>query len=255
MADWSPSQYLRFADERTRAGAELLARVGLTAPKRVTDVGCGPGNSTELLAARWPSAAITGFDSSPAMIAAAEARLPGVRFFIADAGSWLPDGDDVVFANAVFHWVPDHVARLARILAAMKRGAVLAVQMPDNFAAPVHEAMREAASAGPWAGAFDGLFTRESVAPVGVYYDALAPHAARIDLWQSVYHHLVADVRAIVEWMEGTGLRPYLERLDGSDRAAFLAAYEARLAAAYPQRADGRVIFAAPRLFIVAERR
>lgn len=254
MTDWSPSQYLKFEDERTRPAAELLARVNVAVPRRITDIGCGPGNSTALLAARWPSAAIEGFDASPAMIAAASARLPGRRFFLADAANWRPADEDVVFANAIFQWVNGHLNILAEVFAAMKKGAVLAVQMPDNFTAPVHAEMRAVAGDGPWASAMAGLVNREGVAPVGAYYDALAAKAARLDLWHTHYHHIVEDAGAIVEWMKATGLRPFLDRLASAEQAAFLADYRRRLAAAYPQQSDGRVIFAAPRFFLVAER-
>ena len=152
MADWSAGQYLKFEDERTRPVVDLLARVPLAAPARIVDLGCGPGNSTEVLAGRYPGAALAGLDSSPAMLAAARRRLPGVPFEEADLASWRPDGPvDLLFANAVFQWVPDHLAVLARLVGALPAGGVLAVQMPDNLAEPTHQMMDEVARAGPWA--------------------------------------------------------------------------------------------------------
>ncbi|MFO1185682.1 MAG: trans-aconitate 2-methyltransferase [Bauldia sp.] len=254
MPSWSPSQYLKFEEERTRPAAELLARISVAAPQKVVDVGCGPGNSTELLVRRWPQASVAGFDTSDDMRRAAAARLPTCRFFKADAATWLPTDEDIVFANAVFQWVSGHVAAIAAVFGAMRPGAVLAVQMPDNFNEPVHEAMRAAASEGPWSKTLQDLSTREGVAPAGAYYDALARQARRLDLWHTHYHHVVADAGAIVEWMKATGLRPYLDRLPGAAADEFLDAYRRRLESAYPPRANGATIFTAPRFFLVADR-
>lgn len=80
MADWNPSLYLQYGEERTRPAAELLARVQLDDVASIVDLGCGPGNSTALLRQRWPDADITGVDNSPAMLEEARAALPGCRF-------------------------------------------------------------------------------------------------------------------------------------------------------------------------------
>lgn len=254
MADWSPATYLKFEDERTRAAIDLLARVPLDDARHVVDVGCGPGNSTELLAARYPGADVLGIDNSPAMLEEARKRLPEARFEPADAAAWLPDADvDLVFANATYQWVPDHFAQLPRVLAALKPGAVLAVQMPDNRAEPTHRLMVEVADQGAWAPRLAHA-SRASLPQAGAYYDALAPLAARFDIWRTAYQHPLAGAAAIVEFVRSTGLRPFLDALDEGERAAFVADYTARIAAAYPPRADGRVLLAFPRLFFVAVR-
>src|SRR5262245_38112011 len=148
---WSPSTYLQFEDERTRAARDLLGRVPLRSARRVVDVGCGPGNSTALLASRFPDADIAGFDSSPAMLEEARKAVPQARFFEADANVWLPSPDvDLVFANATYQWVPDHLSLFPRLLAPLRPGAVVAIQMPDNIAEPTHQLMRQTAAEGLW---------------------------------------------------------------------------------------------------------
>ena len=110
---WSPSQYLKFADERSRPARDLLSAVPLTEVRRAVDIGCGPGNSTELLVARFAAAEVIGLDSSPEMLAAARERLPGVSFVQADVATWTPKAPvDLFYANATFQWVPDHQAVL-----------------------------------------------------------------------------------------------------------------------------------------------
>jgi trans-aconitate 2-methyltransferase len=254
VRDWSPSSYLKFADERTRPARDLLAQVPPGPLGKIVDMGCGPGNSTELLLARYPDAEIIGLDSSPAMLAEARTRLPQLRFAEADARTWVPDPDvGLVFANAIYQWLPDHLEQLPKVLTALPPGGVLAVQMPDNVGEPSHTSMRAAAEAGPWA-ARRAAAGRAPLPPPRSYYDALKPSATRIEIWHTIYNHVLAGPGAVVEWVQATGLRPYLEPLDAAERAAFLADYEARIAAAYPPTADGKVLLRFPRLFIVAQR-
>ncbi|MEO8668867.1 MAG: trans-aconitate 2-methyltransferase [Bauldia sp.] len=254
MTSWSPAQYLKFEDERSRPARDLLAAVPLIAARRVIDFGCGPGNSTELLAARFPEAEVTGLDSSPEMLAEARVRLPRARFVEADLAAWLPpEPVDLLFANAVFQWVPRHLDVLERLLASLPSGGVLAVQMPDNLAEPSHEAMREVAASGPWSGKLaSAVGRRDSLPPPAVYYDRLKPTSTHVEIWHTVYNHALAGPDAIVEWVKGTGLRPFLAPLDAAETSDFLAQYRARLAAAYPPRVDGSVLFRFPRIFIVA---
>jgi len=254
MPDWNPALYRRYEDERTRPAGELLARVPLESARRVHDLGCGPGNSTELLAARFPGAEVTGIDNSESMLASARERLPGLRFELADIAAWQPQQPpDLIYANAALHWVPSHATLLPRLLALLAPGGVLAIQMPDNWDEPTHRLMRELASQAPYAQAIgDAAGPRVDLLPPAAYYDLLAPRAARIDIWHTIYQHPMATPRAIVDWVRGTGLRPFVDPLAPDLQARYLAEYERRIAQAYPLRADGRLLLAFPRLFIVA---
>jgi trans-aconitate 2-methyltransferase len=256
MSGWDPSLYLRYGDERTRAARDLLARVPIESAQLVYDLGCGPGNSTELLVQRFRGAEIVGADGSDEMLAEARAALPAIHFEKADLRIWRPDRPaDLLFANAVFQWIPNHVEVLRTLLGALPPGGVLAVQMPDNLAEPAKVLMRDVAIDGPWAAKLaDVRDARGLLPPAETYYDALRPLCRQIDLWHTTYHHVLADAAAIVEWMMGSGLRPFLARLGNDERAAFLKDYTARVAAAYPPRSDGRVVLHFPRFFFVAIR-
>jgi len=256
MSDWSAAQYLKFEDERTRPARDLLAQVQLSAAQAVFDLGCGPGNSTELLAARFPAAQITGIDSSPDMLEKARARLPACDFLQADLRDWsAPEDADLLFSNATFQWVPDHLAVLQRLLAGLLPGGVLAVQMPDNVNEPSHRLMQEVASAGPWAKTLAAAHpARPPLPAVGSYYDGLRQVSARLEIWHTIYHHQLDGADAVVEWVKGTGLRPYLDPLSIDERKEFIEVYGRRIAEAYPPCFDGTVLLHFPRLFIVATR-
>ncbi|MBW8717018.1 MAG: trans-aconitate 2-methyltransferase [Variovorax paradoxus] len=258
MLDWNPALYRRYEDERTRPAQELLARVPLPEAARVVDLGCGPGNSTELLANRFPTAKVVGTDNSEAMLASARERLPQARFELSDIATWAPQDQapNLIYANAALQWVPDHERLIPRLFAALAPGGVLAIQMPDNREEPTHRLMRAVAAEAPWAepiGNADRL--RTLLLPLGGYYDLLAPAAARVDVWHTIYQHPMADAAAIVEWVRGTGLKPFVDRLPADLQASYLAEYERRVDRAYPVRTDGKRLLAFPRMFIVAQKK
>jgi trans-aconitate 2-methyltransferase len=253
MPTWDDAQYLKFADARTRPAAELLARVPAEAPARVVDLGCGPGNSTELLVARWPDAQITGVDNSEAMLARARETLPKQRFELSDLRTFRADAPvDVTFANASLHWVPEHAQVLPALLDALAPHGSLAFQMPNNYQEPSHRLMREVIL--KYVPDLSVVQTHPPIESAAFYYDLLAPRAKHVDIWQTRYEQVVPDAAAIVEWFKGTGLRPYLEAIEPEQRKAFEREYESEIARAYPERSDGRRLFSFPRLFIVCTR-
>ncbi len=251
---WSATQYLKFEEERTRPARDLLAQVPLQTAERAYDLGCGPGNSTELLIERFGTEAVTGLDSDSDMLDKARARLPGTPFVKADLSNWRPEAPaDLLYANAVLQWLPDHLSLMERLTEHLAPGGVLAVQMPDNLDEPTHLLMEETGAAGPWAPAFAGGRLRRARLPSpAAYLERLSVKAARVDVWHTVYYHPMADAEAIVEWVKGTGLRPYLDAAGKDHQDAFLADYTTRIRKAYPPMADGRVLLRFPRLFVVA---
>jgi trans-aconitate 2-methyltransferase len=257
-SDWNASQYLKFGNERTRPVQDLLARVPLTTPKHVVDLGCGPGNSTEQLVAQYPDARIVGVDSSPNMLVKARALLPEVTFTLSDLRSYKPtEPVDLFFSNAVFQWVPDaeRIPAIAELIKALPSGGVFAFQVPDNVSEPSHVAMRETAADGPWAAELKANNPLRTQFPSPQkLYDALSPLLAKIDLWHTHYHHVLEDHQAVVEWVKGTGLRPYIDPLSEEHREQFLSSYLDRIKKVYPELHDGKVMLRYPRLFMVGVR-
>jgi trans-aconitate 2-methyltransferase len=253
MPSWKADQYLKFTAERTQPCRDLAARVDVRNPRRVIDLGCGPGNSTEVLAARWPRAELTGLDSSAEMITRAGEAHPEWRWMAGEIEQWADGEDcfDVVFSNAAMQWVPDHQSVFPRLMARVAAGGALAVQMPGNIDAEAHQLMREVASRFPGTEEVREWFTHG----MEFYYDLLSPLAARVELWATEYIHVMDSPEDIVEWYKGSGMRPFLDALSGdAERGRFTAEYLAAIRQGYPARPDGRVLFPFRRLFLVAYR-
>ena len=247
---WDPTLYLDFDDHRSRPFHDLLARIGASAPRRVVDLGCGPGHLTGLLAARWPDAEVTALDSSAEMVEAARER--GIDVARTDVADWGPGLDtDVVVTNAVLQWVPAHRELLGRWVAALPTGAWFAMQVPGNFGAASHVLVREVAEDARWR---DDLALRDDLA-VGWptdYADLMAAAGAEVDAWETTYLHRLTGDDPVLRWISATALRPVGDALDADNYAAFRAELAPRLREAYPASADGTTWFPFRRIFAVA---
>jgi trans-aconitate 2-methyltransferase len=250
---WDPGTYLKFGSQRIRPAVELLSRVEAESPRVVVDLGCGPGNSTALLAARWPQARVEGVDSSPAMLEEARRSKLAAAWTEADIATWAPASPpDVIFSNAAFHWVPDHARLLPRLLSCLAPQGTLAFQVPRNFDEPSHRIIRDVAEGGPWAKTLTGLGDWSNVLAPQDYFAVLEPHAAHIDAWETIYLQALEGDDAVFRWVSGTALLPFAEALEDPARAAFLEECRRRMAQAYPRRASGKTLFSFRRLFVVA---
>jgi trans-aconitate 2-methyltransferase len=256
---WDPGQYQHFGDERSRPFFDLLARVGADAPEVVVDLGCGPGTLTAALARRWPGAEVRGIDSSAEMIAAAQAQpaADGQRlsFALGDVRDWKPDSRvDVIISNAVLQWVPDHLNVITRWASFLTAGGWLAFQIPGNFDQPSHRALRELASSDRWRPLLAGVALNRQAADPAEYLDLLARAGLEVDAWETTYLHVLHGDDPVLDWYQGTGLRPVLAALPPGQTALFLDDYRARMNEAYPAASYGTV-FPFRRVFAVATRR
>jgi trans-aconitate 2-methyltransferase len=250
---WDPTLYLTYEDHPARPFHDLVNRIGATNPRRVVDLGCGPGHLTALLAARWPHAHIDALDSSADMVAAALSR--GIAARQADVVDWVPQPDaDVVVTNAVLQWVPSHQRLLTRWMAALPAGAWLAVQVPGNFSAPSHTLAREVVASRPrWR---DRVTLRDdqAVSDPAVYAQLLTAAGAQVDAWETTYQQRLTGEDPVLTWMSGTALRPVADGLDADEYAEFRAVLADRLREAYPPAPDGATWFPFRRIFAVAHK-
>jgi trans-aconitate 2-methyltransferase len=250
---WNPDVYLAFADHRGRPFFDLLSRVGADKPRRVVDLGCGPGNLTTALAQRWPDAAGEALDSSPERGEAARER--GIDAHVGDVREWAPQPDtDVVLSNATLHWVPEHAELLVRWAGQLEAGSWIAMQVPGNFDAPSHQAVRELARRDKWSDPLRDVPFRDGQveSPVG-YAELLTDAGCVVDAWETTYIHELTGENPVLEWITGTALRPVKSRLTDEQWEQFRQELIPLLRAAYPARADGKTFFPFRRIFVVAQ--
>jgi len=251
---WDPVLYLSFDAERLRPALDLLARIPLEAPETVVDLGCGPGHVAKILKARWPAARVVGVDRSPEMLQRAAKEGPELAWQQADLAEWHPEQPvALIYANASLHWLEDHATLFPRLMAFLKPGGYLAVQMPRNHDRPSHLAAFDVAEQGPWRERLRPHLRKQPVSEPEDYVRWLTPWASQLDLWQTDYLHLLAGSDPVVAWTRGSLLVPLLEPLDEVERGAFLEAYRQEIRAVYPADATDRTPFWFRRLFIVAK--
>ncbi|HYX53211.1 MAG TPA: methyltransferase domain-containing protein [Candidatus Limnocylindrales bacterium] len=245
---------MKFSRQRGRPAADLIAQIDLNSPKTIIDLGCGTGTSTEQLHQRWPNAEITGLDSSPKMLDSAREVHPEWQWIESGIESWQPDEPyDLVFSNAALHWVPDHGRLFPALLNAVADRGILAIQMPNNFQAPAHLAMKKGGADSRWAGALGDAAENIFIQPAAFYYNALRKFARSVNIWETEYFQVMDGPRAVLDWMRSTAMRPYLSRLANDvQRNQFeqfcLEEYE-RL---FPGDDQGKSLFPYKRMFIVA---
>ncbi|KAI9158045.1 trans-aconitate 2-methyltransferase [Paramyrothecium foliicola] len=256
--DWSSTQYLKFNSERTRPSIDLLSQVPLSSPSRIVDLGCGPGNSTQILCSFFPEANISGMDSSADMIAKARSDLPQIDFSLGDLTTYEPEQDvDLFFCNAVLQWLsqPERRKVLKKMIENQRSGSCFAFQVPNNLQEPSHVLMRTVATRLSWVDKYGDLPIRAEIESPQELYDQVIPYCKDVNIWQTNYQHVLENHEAIVEWVKGTGLRPFIDPLSPAEETEYLAEYLKELKAAYPSTCDGKVIFNFPRLFLVATRK
>lgn len=250
MPDWNAAQYLKFEKQRTQPAKDLLMRLKAYTPHTAVDIGCGPGNSTSAIAECFPHTALMGIDSSPDMIQKAKAKYPALSFALCDALS-LEGKYDLLFSNACLQWIPDHAALIPALMSKLNEAGVLAVQMPMNGEEPLFRIIREVAAEPRWGLQNVKVQPNETLSPAE-YFDILAGCSSSFDLWETKYYHPLPDHRALVDWVKGTRIRPYLERLDEAQGIAFEEAIVERAKAAYPTRKSGEVVLGFRRFFFTA---
>lgn len=254
MPSWDPVVYERYKTYRDRPALDLMVQLpGDLNPNEIWDLGCGTGEHAALLAVRHPAARVHGLDSSPQMLAQARGRKEPVDWVLSGIEDFAPDvPPDLIFTNAALQWLPDHARLYPRLAGMLAPGGVFACQTPMAWETEHHRLLRETAGDGPWAEALEAARLISPTPSMADYYGWLAPVCSEIDIWTTTYLHVLEGDDPVVEWMRGTALRPYLDRLE--DPGPFLDAFRARIAAAFPPREDGVTLFPFPRMFVIARR-
>ncbi len=253
MADWNPKQYLKFEKQRTQPAKDLAMRVkDICSPQKIVDIGCGPGNSTAILKEIFPDAHIIGIDNSSNMIKRASIEHPEITFQLYDA-SQLTDQYDLIFSNACLQWIPQHHSFIPLLMSKLTDKGVLAVQMPINNSEPLYQLVAEIIREPKWKLDKAPIHTNKTLAS-NEYFNILSTCASSFEIWEVKYYHSLKNHTALVDWIKGTKLRPYLDYLGDERGAEFEAEIVSRTKELYPCMNNGEVLFGFRRLFFIANK-
>ena len=228
---WNPDKYHQFQTLRSAPFDDLIALVDVYPGLKVVDLGCGTGELTRQLADSLPDSDVLGLDLSPQMLERTQEYVrPGLKFTRADLakleGKW-----DLIISNAALQWSIDHDELLLHLFNCLNPGGQLAVQLPSNHNSITHRTIIEVARMEPYASVLHGWYREASVLPIEVYADLLFQLKAEdILVFEKVYPHVLENVDAIVDWISGTALVPYFERL-GNQKDDFTEAIRQKLLA------------------------
>jgi len=253
MSDWNSAQYLKFENERTQPSIDLVNRIPVKNPKMILDVGCGPGNSTQVLGNKFPDACILGIDSSENMVFTARKDYPDLNFRVCDAGAELfslGNDFDIVFSNACIQWIPNHGQLLENMLGLLKKGGVLAVQVPMVDKETIHKIIGEVCRTQKWREYFQDKRVFRNLTGGG-YFDVLSRISAEFSMWETVYYYIMKSHDDILEWYRGTGLRPYLNVLNDTEKGEFENNIMKRIVQCFKRQKNGEIIFRFPRFFLL----
>lgn len=254
MLDWNPDQYLKFAGERTQPSIDLASKIRVEEPGTVIDIGCGPGNSTQILRSRWPNARLTGLDSSEEMIRKAKGDIPGIEWIVGDAQTFkFKEEYGIVFSNAALQWMQNHATLVPRLYKIVRAGGALAVQVPADQDSPVRRSLLSVSSLAKWSRYTSGTERLINYRTAQYYYDILSNISKRFDLWETVYYHVLDSPAGMIEWYKGTAMRPFLEKMpDDRSRHQFEDEVLAGCKDEYEVRKDGKLLYPFRRIFFVA---
>lgn len=250
MAGWNSNQYLKFKNQRSQPAIDLAMRIKNCNPKTVVDIGCGPGNSTAILNDTFPDADIMGIDNSPNMIEKAQAEHPDIAFRLCSALA-LRGKYDLLFSNACLQWIPEHELLIPALMDKLHQGGTLAVQVPMNEEEPLFQIIDEVAAESCWRLAAAPLPTNKTLSPQQ-YFEILTACASTFEIWETKYYHILDDHNALIEWVKGSRLRPYLDFLGEPAGKEFEQEIEARAKKFYPIQKGGGVILGFRRFFFTA---
>lgn len=253
---WNADLYEQFGRERLQPSIDLAAKIE-GAPNTILDVGCGSGMSTLCLRNRFPNAAITGVDLSAGMLEKAKQLSLNVDFLQKDCSQSIEELGkfDLVFSNAFLQWLDNQEVFLCNIRSNMNENAVLAMQIPAFHQMKISEVIVDAANQ-CFPKCFSGRFSTIRVVrnlSMRQYYDMFTRYFSDVTVWKIDYVHQFDNSDRIVEFVKGTALIPYMERLNEAECAQFLAELKKQTKRAYPTSENGTVLFPFERMFFIAK--
>jgi len=255
MNDWNPNKYLVFKNERTQPAIDLVERIELVNPKNIIDIGCGPGNSTQILVNKYPNSAVVGLDSSKAMIEKAKADFPNQTWIHEKAENI---GDEkkysLVFSNAALQWIDNHEILIPKLWNLVDDNGAFAAQIPNFKPMPVNTAINNVLTKDKWNyGIKDNVPWNKQLYGLDYYYELLNKHSKKIVLWETHYCHIMSSIQGIIDFVHSTALKPYSEQLnDENKKQEFETEVLEECKKYYKEQSDGNILFPFQRMFVIA---
>ena len=252
MSDWQPDLYLKFKNERTQPSIDLVSKINCNSPKSIIDIGCGPGNSTQVLVNRWPKSKIVGIDSSISMIQKAKQEYPNQQWLVADASTYESENKfDILFSNAVIQWIPNHAELLRNFHSLLSNKGLIAIQIPLFWDMPLGNIIDAIANESRWRSQTNGVSNLFTIHNYSFYYDILSSLFVSIEIWETHYIHIIDSHESMLQMMKSTGLKPYLERLNEFEIIEFEEAVLEGIKNTYTAQRNGKVLLPFKRLFFI----
>ncbi|MCK9211736.1 MAG: methyltransferase domain-containing protein [Ignavibacteriaceae bacterium] len=252
--DWNPELYLKYHNERTQPSIDLISRINFSNPRNIIDIGCGPGNSTQILVDRWPKSKIVGIDNSPAMIQKAKNDFPEQEWKIMDANNIdIDEQFDIVFSNATIQWLPNHEILLKKLKKLVSEQGLLAVQLPLFWDMPLGKSISQISRNEHWKTFTSEVSELFTIHNSSFYYDQLSKLFSSVEIWETDYIHILDSQLSILAMIRSTGLKPFLEKLENDyDKISFESEVFNTIRKEYPFQKNGKVLFPFKRLFFIA---
>jgi len=227
---WNPEKYHQFKEQRSAPFYDLLGLVKVRPGLKVVDLGCGTGELTRKLADSLPDSDVLGLDSSSEMLKASQTwTRDGLRFEAGDQTT-LSGTYDLIFSNAALQWSENHTELIPHLFGCLNPGGQLVVQVPSNHNHISHQIYREIAARESFQSELGGFNRQAPVLPIEAYAELLfQQEAEEISVFEKVYPHVLENADAIVDWISGTALVPYFERLSDATRAEFVKVIRQRM--------------------------
>ena len=254
--DWDSELYLKFAKENNWQCIDLISHINLENPSKIIDIGCGPGNVTQLLAQRWPKSHITGIDNSQSMIERAKKDFPNLNWELVDAGKDEISGEfDIIFSRATIQWIPNHFELLIKLRSLLSDNGIIAIQLPLFFDMPVGKSIALISKSDRWSKFTKGVNELFTIHNYSEYHDLLSKLFSSFNIWESNYIYVLNSQYSILERIRTTGLKPYLDQLENDiDKNEFEETVLAEIKKEYPLQKNGKVLFPFKRLAFIAKK-
>jgi trans-aconitate 2-methyltransferase len=252
MKDWNPDEYLVFKNERTQPSIDLVEKIDLKNPKNIIDIGCGTGNSTQILLNKWSDSVIIGLDSSISMIEKAKKDYPNQTWIHGNAENITDKNKySLVFSNAALQWMDNHEILIPKLWKIVEDNGALAAQIPNLKTMPIYEVINNVLNKNKW----NNCVKKQELNynELSYYYELLSQYTKEFVLWETNYFHILPSIQRIVDFVHATTLRPYLEQLNSEEeKKEFEEDILEECKKYYKKQSNGNILFPFHRIFIIA---